>query len=91
MTQKATTECGHLDALLENKLLDYGHIMNLGNMGEDGRWAPVLRQLKEGKDGRLSVKHSNWLEVLHCPICGEKVEYVDEPTEIVGDAVEGDF
>lgn len=53
------------------RFLDSGLLMNL-QQGTQRR-SPVLRTLKEGKDGRLTVS-GTWLEIKFCPVCGQAVE-----------------
>ena len=64
------TNCAHIKALHDNMFLDSSDIVDL--LTGKTRVRPVLRRLKEGRDGRLSVTR-DWMEVLHCPLCGAKV------------------
>jgi hypothetical protein len=64
-------ECGHVDKLLEIGFLKTGTSIQ----PETGKTASVvvLWQLKDGKDGRLSVKN-NYIQVQCCPLCGTKLK-----------------
>ena len=69
------SECGHVDVLLEFGWLTTGAKIDMPT-GKT-QTVVVLWKLKEGKDGRLSVK-GDWIEVRHCPLCGEKLKIVSE-------------
>ena len=71
-TPMATTECGHLEFLTEHGVIRFGLMLNMEN--GKSRMAPLMDQLKEGKDGMLRVtKMSTHILIHHCPLCGEKV------------------
>ncbi len=63
--------CDCLEVLLANGYLTTATFID----NKTGNTTPriVLAQLKEGKDGRLSVK-PHWLIVNNCPNCGAKIE-----------------
>lgn len=73
--------CGCMDALTKIqefegvksnfKFLDTGRIINLEANTE--RIAPVLRALREGKNGHLNVGQP-WIEIKFCPLCGLKID-----------------
>lgn len=62
ITEATQQSCGHIKFLLEYRFLD-GALLIDPKTGTT-RTAPGLRQLREGKD---------WLEVSHCPLCGEAI------------------
>lgn len=78
----AKTACGHIEALTKTGtvegvrgtgvFLDTGNVLNFASGLE--RQMPVLRFLRETKNGGLSVT-STWMEVKFCPMCGVPVEY----------------
>lgn len=64
------SECGHVEVLVDAGLICYDELMNFST----GETTPacLLREIKEGKSGYLSVG-KRWIQMLHCPICGEKL------------------
>ena len=70
---KTTTKCGHLEALAENGFIRFGILMNLQQGTQ--RLGPIIDQLIEGRDGMLRrTTKSTWMELLHCPLCGEQTD-----------------
>jgi hypothetical protein len=60
-------------------LLDGGYLTTATSIDQEtGKTTPliVLGKLKEGKDGRLTVK-PNWFVVRHCPSCGAKIDHAE--------------
>ena len=62
--------CECLELLVTEHFVDTGTLIT----PETGVTRPVviLRRLKEGKDGRLTVG-TDYLPIIHCPHCGTKV------------------
>ena len=60
------------------RFLDSGLIVDWTNPEDSGSIRPILRALKEGKDGRLTV-NSTWHPIKYCPNCGEAVPGWQEP------------
>ncbi len=71
--------CGHIELLQKEMFVDSGTIKNM-ETDQDRKGVPILRRLKEGRDGRLTVGR-DWMEVLYCPNCGAKVDPVAPPQE----------
>lgn len=73
VTVKTTTKCGHLEFLAEKGFIHFGTLLNLEK--NTSRYAPILSQLKEGRDGMLRrTRDCTWIELRYCPLCGEKTE-----------------
>ena len=70
------SECGHVDKLVESGLIQFENLLNMSS----GKSTPacILREIKEGRSVHLSVG-KKWIQMIHCPICGEKLL-----TELVG-------
>jgi len=55
------------------KFVDSGLIVNFTKNPEcEGISKPILRAMKEGKDGRLTWNHT-WMPLKFCPVCGTAV------------------
>jgi hypothetical protein len=72
------TDCGHVEQLITAGYLDVGDMFS-PEVGDVDRAAPILRRLKSGRSGALSVTR-DWTLVRHCPVCGEAVRYEDIAT-----------
>ena len=82
-TEMVMKACDHVAFLMEvgtdHWFLDSGYIVNMDT--GVGMRKPVLRRLKEGRDGRLVVTRPGWLEEKHCPVCGEEIRYEQSGTD----------
>jgi len=80
---KIFTGCECLPVLVKNLYVCSGTVIPWPPNPSESvtRHAPILRQLREGPSGRLSVT-SNWIEVHFCPHCGAKVEYKEEAPSV---------
>lgn len=64
------------------RFLDIGIMLNM-QTGET-ETKPVLRGLKDGKDGRISLAPAFWMPIKYCPNCGDPVEeWANEPVHNV--------
>lgn len=72
------SECGHVDALVNVGFLQIGQMLVFNT----GKLHPVvvIYAIKDTKSGRRSVTTS-WIEIKHCPICGEKLKDLSAEAE----------
>lgn len=61
----------HVEVLVQHKYLDKGVLINIGE--GTTRTVPIIRKLAMGRNGKM-VATGDWMEVTHCPICGEPLD-----------------